>query len=129
MNQLNTLQQKAAEYLIINPASLQIVLLLQLNACRLNQAVLNAADTCGCITLNTAKQPAPDDSDLQALKNRPTGEDFSDLCPTCREEIIERLGALLFYAATLADTMGIQLADICDHEIEKLDLLGYFMLM
>lgn len=129
MNQLNTLQQKASEYLIANPTALQVILLLQLNACRLNQAVLNSANTCGCTALGTAKPPTSDSDAWQALKNQPTGDDFSALCPNCREEIIERLGALLFYAATLADTLGIRLSDICDREIEKLDLLGYFMLM
>lgn len=129
MNQLDKLQQTAGEYLIANPAALQILLLLQLNACRLHQTVLSAANTCGCITLGTAVAEDCAEDDWQTLKNRPTGDDFSDLCPNCREEIVERLGALLFYCATLADAMGIQLSDICAHEIEKLDLLGYFMLM
>lgn len=130
MNQLLSLQQKANEYLIVNPAALQIMLQMQLNAARLHQSLLKAANTCGCIKLGTAKMPAlPDDADWQTLKSQPTGDDFSSLCPECREELADRLGSLLFYAAALCNTLGIQLGDVCEHEIEKLDLLGYFMLM
>lgn len=131
MNTLLTLQQKADEYLIINPAALQILLQLQANALRLHQSVLRAANCCGCISLGTAKPPELDESetDLAALKKRPTGDELEHLCPTCRAEIGERLGSLLFYAAALANALGLDLNLLAEAEIDKLDLLGYFMLM
>lgn len=131
MNTLLTLQQKADEYLIINPAALQILLQLQANALRLHQSVLRAANCCGCISLGAAKLPNPDESeaDLAALKKRPTGDELSSLCPSCRAEISERMGSLLFYAAALANALGLDLNILAEAEIDKLDLLGYFMLM
>ena len=129
MNQLLSLQQKAKEYLIINPAALQIMLQMQLNATRLHQSLLKAANTCGCIKLGTSKAPVPPDADWPTLKNQPTGDDFTGLCPSCREELTERLGSLLFYTAALANSLNLDLGSVCEHEIDKLDLLGYFMLM
>ncbi len=129
MNQLTNLQQKAAQYLMIDPAALQIALLLQLNACRLHQSLLSAANTCGCITLGTAKANLPADADWQTLQTQPTGDNFADICPNCRSLLTEHLGALLFYAAALANALNLDLDTICDHETEKLDMLGYFMLM
>ena len=108
MNTLLTLQQKADEYLIINPAALQILLQLQANALRLHQSVLRAANCCGCITLGAAKLPA-DEGSTEA-------------------EISERLGSLLFYAAALANAFDLDLNLLAEAEIDKLDLLGYFML-
>lgn len=128
MNQLLTLQQKANEYLIVDPSALQIIAQLQLNAARLHISLLNAAGDCGCIKLGTSPCAAPDD-DTPEPATCPTGDDFADICPKCREELAERLGSMLFYSAALANAAGIQLNDICDHEINKLDLLGYFMLM
>ena len=131
MNTLLTLQQKADEYLIINPAALQILLQLQANALRLHQSVLRAANCCGCITLGAAKLPADEGSteaSLQELKLRPTGDELSGLCPSGRAEISERLGSLLFYAAALANAFDLDLNLLAEAEIDKLDLLGYFML-
>lgn len=107
MNQLITLQQKADEYLIVGPSALQLLLLIQLNACRLHQSVLAAVDTCGCIS--------------------PANDNTGELCPACRDEICIHLGALLFYAAALSSALNLHLSDICDLEIDKLDLLGYFL--
>lgn len=129
MNRLLDLQQKADAYLIVNPSALQTVLQLQLNGVRLQQSLLRAANTCGCSKLGTEKLPLPEEAGLADLKNQPTGDDFKALCPACRQELSERLGALLFYAAALANLTGVNLSDICDKEIDKLDLLGYFMLM
>lgn len=129
MNRLLDLQQKADAYLIVNPSALQTVLQLQLNGVRLQQSLLRAANTCGCIKLGTEKLPLPEDAGFADLKNQPTGDDFKSLCPACRQELSERLGALLFYAAALANLLGVDLSEICDKEIDKLDLLGYFMLM
>ncbi len=129
MNRLLDLQQKADAYLIVNPAALQTALQLQLNSVRLQQKLLAAANSCGCIKLGTAKLPLPEDAGWAELKSQPTGDDLAGLCPACRQELSERLGALLFYAAALANLLGLDLGEICDKEIDKLDLLGYFMLM
>lgn len=128
MNKLLNLQQKADEYLIVNPAALQILLQMQINCLRLQQSLLAAANTCGCVKLGTDKLPLPEDADWQQLKALPTGDDLTALCPNCRLELQERLGALLFYAAALANTLDFDLTEICDREIDKLDLLGYFMM-
>lgn len=125
MNQLITLQQKAGEYLIAAPGALQTLLLIQLNACRLHQSVLTAAETCGCARLGIAPTPPPDDWDTKTPLS--SGDDFATLCPACREQIYAQLGALLFYTAALCNALGVPLADICDREIGKLDLLGYFL--
>lgn len=125
MNQLTTLQQKASEYLIADPGALQTLLLIQLNACRLHQSVLAAAESCGCARLGLAPTPPPDDWDCQTPLS--SGDDMSALCPTCREKIYAQLGALLFYTAALCNALGMPLADVCDREINKLNLLGYFL--
>ncbi|MBQ2888341.1 MAG: hypothetical protein IJE29_05415 [Firmicutes bacterium] len=128
MNKLLDLQQKADEYLVVNPAALQILLQMQINCLRLQQSLLAAANTCGCAKLGTDKLPLPENADWKQLKALPTGDDLTKLCPNCRLELQERLGALLFYAAALANTLNFDLTEICDREIDKLDLLGYFMM-
>ncbi len=127
MNKLLTLQQKADEYLLVNPSVLQIFLQMQQAALRLNQSVLRAANTCGCIKLGTQKLPSSDFA-WQQIKNQPTGDDLAGLCPKCQRELKDRFGALLFYAAALANALHISLDDLVEGEITKLDLLGYFML-
>lgn len=130
MNKLLTLQQKADEYLLANPSVLQILLQMQLAALRLHQAILKTANTCGCVSLGTEKMPAANEADLdwQQLKSQPTGDDLSGLCPDCRREIMDKFGSLLFYAAALSNALHISLDELVDGEINKLDLLGYFML-
>lgn len=110
MNQLLTLQQKADEYLIADPAVLQLGLLLQLNSCRLTQSILDSADDCGCLTTNGAPTNAPQSP-----------------CPACRQKLTERIAAILFYTAAITSALGLNLDDICTYEIDKLDLLGYFL--
>lgn len=124
MNQLLTLQQKAGEYLIADPGALQILLLIQLNACHLHQCVLNAANGCGCVSLSCAPVTPPADWDCTV--KIASGDNLGKLCPNCRAAICDRLGALLFYIAALCSSMNLTLPDICESEIEKLDLLGYF---
>lgn len=130
MNKLLTLQQKADEYLLVNPSALQILLQMQLAALRLHQTMLSAANTCGCVRLGTEKlPPAPGaDLDWRQLKNQPTGDELAGLCPECRREIMDKLGSLLFYAAALSNTLNLSLEELVDSEIAKLDLLGYFMM-
>ena len=128
MNKLLTLQQKADEYLLANPSVLQILLQMQQNALRLNQATLRAANTCGCIKLGTDKLPSVGSLNWQQLNQQPTGDKLAGLCPECRHEIKDKLGSLLFYAAALANSMDISLDDLVETEITKLDLLGYFMM-
>lgn len=125
---LSELQKRAEEYLILNPAALQILLQMQKTCLTLHQTVLAAANTCGCITLGTEKL-LPPDAGWQQLKDHPTGDSFGSICPTCRARIRDQLGSLLFYAAALANTLELDLDEVTLQEVSRLDLLGYFMLM
>lgn len=125
---LAELQKRAGEYLILNPSALQILLQLEKTALSLHQTVLASANSCGCITLGTAR-PEPPITDWRELKDRDTGDEMHNICTTCRARIFEQLGTLLFYAAALANTLEADLDTITRQEVSRLDLLGYFMLM
>lgn len=129
VNKLRDLQQKADEYLVINPSVLQILLQLEQNALRLNQTALRASNTCGCIRLGSEKLLLPEDSTWEEMKQQPTGDSLAEICPECRNDIKDKLGALLFYAAALCNAFALDLDEITEQEIKKLDLLGYFMLL
>ena len=123
------LQQKADEYLIINPAALQILMQISHSGLQLQQAVIRASNNCGCVKLSTKKTLLPKEASWQDLKNQPTGDELQGLCPECRSLIKDKMGSMLFYIAALANAFDIDMDEIIQKEINQLDILGYFMLM
>ncbi len=129
ISKLRHLQQKADEYLVINPSVLQILLQLEQNALRLNRTALRASNTCGCIRLGSEKLLLPEGATWEEMRQQPTGDVLAGICPECRNDMQDKLGALLFYAAALCNAFDLDLDEITEREIQKLDLLGYFMLL
>ena len=129
LSQCQKLQEKADEYLILNPAVLQILFQINHANMQLQQAALRASNHCGCIHLTTAKPDLPKEATWQDLKNKPTGDELNQLCPECKGLIKDKMGRILFYLAALGNAFDISLDDVIDQEISHLDLLGYFMIM
>lgn len=127
--QCSDFQSAVSHFLLRNHSVLEILSKCQVNSARVNQAVVKAATSCGCIEINAHKQTLPKDSDLNALREILSSQVEGDLCNNCREVLTQEIGRNLFYLTALCNLFDISLQDVLRTETEKLETLGKYNLM
>ncbi|WP_461039446.1 nucleoside triphosphate pyrophosphohydrolase family protein, partial [Tepidimicrobium xylanilyticum] len=50
------------------------------------------------------------------------------LCPSCKDILLEEIGAYLFYLSALANTLDIKVSDAILNEYKNIKTLGIFSL-
>jgi hypothetical protein len=129
LSNCSDLQEKAERYLIINPAVMQILTELMRSSQQVQQSVVRAAFSCGCIQLDGKSPELDAECSWDDLKKRFTDDKLEAVCGDCRAMIKDRLGSVIFYVAALANAFGFSLDEIIEKENCRLDVLGYFMLL
>ncbi len=127
MEQLTDQFQNIVKDLLIRHQSiLDILTKGQETSARVNRAVVKAVTNCGCVEIDAAKKPLPEDAGLYDLKTLLDSHVKGALCDNCRDIIETELGKQLFYQAALANTLGISLSEVLVKEQKKLSTLTIF---
>lgn len=121
-------QSAVSHYLLRNQSVLEILGKCQENSSRVNGAVVRAANSCGCIEIRTSKPSIPEDIDLEGLRALLSSQVQGQLCPTCREVLMEEIGRNLFYLTALCNVFDLSLQEVLSMETKKLETLGKYNL-
>lgn len=115
--------------LIRNRSILDQVTKLQVACSRLNRTLSKCATTCGCIKIHVDKQQYPDeDISIEELKFLLSSHIDGYPCKECNEAIEKEMGRVLFYLASMSNTLGISLSSVLEREKYRTDLLGKYSL-
>lgn len=94
---------------------------------RINRAVAKSVTSCGCISINAKKQDFGTDSLENMVKNAKTHVE-GEICIGCQDIIEEEIGSYLFYLASLCNSLGLNLQDILEKELDRIKTLGIYSL-
>jgi hypothetical protein len=123
-----TFQDQVDEYLIRHRSILDVLSKLQESAARVNRCVAKAVTTCGCITVQAAKQQFPSDVGLAGIRAHLDTHLKGALCDRCREAVESEIGSALFYTAGLCSLLGLDLREIQEKQHSRVKTLGIFNL-
>ncbi len=121
-------QQVVADSSMRHRSVLDILTKYQEAVGRVNRAVVKAATSCGCISINAEKPSIPENISLQELPQYMSSHTDGQLCEECRETLESEIGMQLFYLASLCNIFDLNLYDIFLKERKRLDTLGMFNL-
>ncbi len=119
-------QDSVGELLIRHKSILDVLTKHQESQTRVSRAVVKAVTSCGCIEVNSKKQPFSEEVSLQELKNFMDTHLKGNLCENCRDVIEKELGNNLFYMAALCNVLDISMYDVLIKEYEKIKTLGIY---
>jgi len=121
--------QNVVEGMLTMNRSLLDVVTKQQSACAaINRAIAKAVTHCGCIQIDAKKQNFPKNADLDHIHELMDTHVKGKLCKDCRQAVEKEIGGLLFYMASLANTLDINLYDVILKEKEALLTLGNYSL-
>lgn len=124
---LSDFQNLVDDVLIRHKSVLDITTKLDEYTTRINRAVVKSVTSCGCIEIHATKQDYNKES-LQEMKKSMSNHIKGELCPNCKEIIIQEIGAYLFYLSALCNALDINLADSFINEYKNMKALGIFSL-
>jgi hypothetical protein len=118
----DSLQYKVDEYEVMNKSILDQMTKLIDYCSKLNRSISKACTQCGCIKIQTDKQPYNQKTNLLhdvLFENHCIG----DMCPECKELVENYMGSCLYYLAALCNTLDLSLYDVILKELERIDIL------
>ncbi|HYM71210.1 MAG TPA: DUF1573 domain-containing protein [bacterium] len=121
-------QEQVDEYLIRHRSILDVLSKLQESTARVSRAVAKAVTSCGCVTVNAAKQQFPTDLSLSEVRAYLDTHLSGALCERCREAVETEIGSALFYTAALCSILTLDLDAIQKKEHSRVKSLGIFTL-
>ena len=124
---IDEFQAQVDDILIRHRSILDIITKLDEYTARINRAVVKSSTSCGCIEINAKKQDFNKNS-LEEMKNSMESHVKGELCPTCKEILLEEIGAYLFYLAALSNALGVNMSDALYKEYNNIKTLGLFSL-
>lgn len=124
---LDEFQKQVDDVLIRHRSILDIITKLDEYTARINRAIIKSSTSCGCIEIHAKKQDFNKDS-LEEMKNNMETHISGELCPGCREILLEEIGAYLFYLAALSNAMGVNISEALLNEYNNIKTLGLFSL-
>ena len=124
---LDEFQAQVDDVLTRHKSILDIITKLDEYTARINRAVVKSSTSCGCIRINASKQDFNKNS-LEEMKNSMETHVEGELCPTCKEILLEEIGAYLFYLAALSNALGVNISEALYREYNNIKTLGLFSL-
>ena len=128
-NEYSVFQDCVSNAQFRNKSILDIVTKLSEQTALLDRAVFKSVTHCGCIKINAKKQVLRNDKTLEENKFFLESHLEGDLCPICKEKIEEEMGDLMFYLASLCETLDIKLSDVIEQKTDYLKTLGKYSLL
>lgn len=123
----NQFQEQVDNVLIRHRSVLDITTKLDEYTARINRAVVKSATSCGCIEIHATKQDYSKDS-LEEMKNSMESHVLGSLCPSCKDILLEEIGAYLFYLAALSNALDVDISEALYKEYNNIKTLGLFSL-
>lgn len=115
------------EFECINKSILDQMAKLNEYACKLNKSITTASTQCGCIQIYASKHSYDNLNDLSS-QNKAPKDCYGILCNECTEHVEKYMGSLLYYLASLCNTLDLNLYDVFLKELEKIYLLRQYNL-
>lgn len=112
-----------------NKSILDIVTKLSEQTALLNRAISKSVTHCGCVKINAKKQYINNQKSLEENRISLNSHLEGDLCPKCKEKVEEEMGDLMFYLASLCETLNIDLIDVVEHKTDFLKTFGKYSLL
>ena len=128
-NEYSNFQDCVSKAQFRNKSILDIVTKLSEQTAMLDRAVFKSVTHCGCIKINADKQVICNEKSIEENKCTLKSHVEGDLCPKCKEKIEEEMGDLVFYLASLCNTLDIQLSDVMEQKQDYLKTLGKYSLL
>ncbi len=125
----NEFQQTTSELQLLNKSILDIVTKLDEQTSMLNRAVFKSATHCGCIEVHATKQIYSPHKSLEENQKELETHIEGELCPKCREKIIEEMGELFFYLASMCEALNLNMGEILTEKHKHLKTLGLYNLL
>lgn len=125
----NEFQQTTSELQLMNKSILDIVTKLDEQTSLLNRAVFKSATHCGCIEIHATKQIYSPHKSLEENQKELETHIEGELCPKCREKVIEEMGELFFYIASMCQALNLNMGDILSEKHKHLKTLGLYNLL
>lgn len=122
-------QKATSDLQLLNKSILDIVTKLDEQTSMLNRAVFKSATHCGCIEIHATKQIYSPHKSLEENQKELDTHIEGELCPKCREKIIEEMGELLFYIASMCESLDIKMEEVLDKKYNHLKTLGLYNLL
>ncbi|MCF8012110.1 MAG: DUF1573 domain-containing protein [Clostridiales bacterium] len=122
------LQDTVSDLLLYHRSVLDILSKNQECSAKLQRSIIKAVTSCGCIKIDAQKDKIPQDATLPDLKHILNTHIKGNLCHSCRENIEDEIGRLLFYIAALCNSLDIDLYDVMIKEKQNLKTLGIYNL-
>ena len=122
-------QQATSDLQLLNKSILDIVTKLDEQTSMLNRAVFKSATHCGCIEIHATKQIYSPHKSLEENQKELDTHIEGELCPKCREKIIEEMGELLFYIASMCEALDINMEEVLAEKFKHLKTLGLYNLL
>ncbi|HBC30288.1 MAG TPA: DUF1573 domain-containing protein [Clostridiales bacterium] len=122
-------QSSTAELQLLNKSILDIVTKLDEQTSMLNRAIFKSATHCGCIEIHATKQIYSPHKSLEENQKELETHIEGELCPKCQDKIVEEMGELLFYLASMCEALNLNLADVMAKKYEHLKTLGLYNLL
>jgi hypothetical protein len=94
-----------------------------------NRAVAKSVTDCGCVSVQAEKRDIPEHVDsIKEMRDYVDNHLRGKLCPNCEDKIMDEMGRLFFYTASLCNAIDISLYDVLIKEYKKASLLGIYNL-
>lgn len=122
-------QKTSSDLQLMNKSILDIVTKLDEQTSMLNRAIFKSVTHCGCIEIHATKQLYSPHKSLEENKGDLETHIEGELCPRCKDKIEEEMGELLFYLASMCDSLNLSLSEIMSKEYEHLKTLGLYNLL
>lgn len=94
---------------------------------RINRSVVKSVTSCGCISIDAQKQDFGKES-FENMINKVENHVKGHICDSCKDVIEEEIGSYLFYLASLANALDLDLSAILSKEHNRIKTLGIYSL-
>jgi hypothetical protein len=112
-----------------NKSILDIVTKLSEQTALLNRAVSKSVTHCGCVKINARKQCINNQKTIEENKFSLNTHLDGCLCARCKDKVEEEIGDLMFYLASLCETLDINLFNVIEQKTDFLKTFGKYSLL
>ena len=123
-NTYSVFQDFVSDALFRNKSILDIITKLSEQTSLLNRAISKSVTHCGCVKINAKKQCFDIQKTMEENKDSLDNHIDGYLCPRCKDKIEEEIGDLMFYLASLCETLDINLESVIEHKTDFLKTFG-----
>ncbi len=129
LNTYSVFQDCVSDAQFRNKSILDIMTKLSEQTALINRAITKSVTHCGCVKINASKQYINNQKTMEENKNSLNTHLDGYLCPRCKDKVEEEIGDLMFYLASLCETLDIKLDNVIDHKTDFLKTFGKYSLL